>query len=54
MYYVHRVVKSNGKLGGYIYGMSMKKELLKEEVIKFQDDDDLRDFDRRRMNLKKR
>jgi hypothetical protein len=34
--------------------MSMKKELLKEEVIKFQDDDDLRDFDRRRMNLKKR
>jgi hypothetical protein len=34
--------------------MSMKKELPKEEVIKFQDDDDLRDFDRRRMNLKKR
>ena len=32
----------------------MKKELLKEKVIKFQDDDDLRDFDRRRMNLKKR
>src|SRR5919199_3125873 len=37
----HRIVKSNGKLGGYIYGMSMKKELLKKEGIKFQDDNNL-------------
>ena len=50
----HRIVKSNGKLGGYIYGMSMKKELLKKEGIKFQDDNNLRDFDRCRMDLKRR
>jgi methylated-DNA-[protein]-cysteine S-methyltransferase len=50
----HRIVKSNGKLGGYIYGMSMKKELLKKEGIKFQDDDNLRDFDSYRMDLKRR
>jgi methylated-DNA-[protein]-cysteine S-methyltransferase len=49
----HRIVKSNGMLGGYMYGISMKKQLLKEEGIKFQDDDYLRDFDKRRMDLKK-
>jgi methylated-DNA-[protein]-cysteine S-methyltransferase len=50
----HRIVKSNGKLGGYMYGISMKKHLLREEGIKFQDDDYLRDFDKCRMDLKKR
>lgn len=50
----HRIVKSNGKLGGYMYGMSMKKELLKKEGIKFQDDDNLRDFNMCRMDFKKR
>ena len=49
----HRIVKSNGKLGGYMYGISMKKQLLREEGIKFQDDDYLRDFDKYRMDLKK-
>jgi methylated-DNA-[protein]-cysteine S-methyltransferase len=49
----HRIVKSNGKLGGYMYGISMKKQLLREEGIKFQDDDYLRDFDKCRMDLKK-
>jgi|SRR5215217_5602926 methylated-DNA-[protein]-cysteine S-methyltransferase len=49
----HRIVKSNGMLGGYMYGISMKKQLLKEEGIKFQDDDYLRDFDKCRMDLKK-
>jgi methylated-DNA-[protein]-cysteine S-methyltransferase len=49
----HRIVKSNGKLGGYMYGISMKKHLLREEGIKFQDDDYLRDFDKCRMDLKK-
>ena len=49
----HRIVKSNGMLGGYMYGISMKKQLLKEEGIKFQDDDYLRDFDKRRMDLRK-
>jgi methylated-DNA-[protein]-cysteine S-methyltransferase len=48
----HRIVKSNGMLGGYMYGISMKKQLLKEEGIKFQDDDYLRDFDKCRMDLK--
>ena len=36
-----------------MYGISMKKQLLKEEGIKFQDDDYLRDFDKRRMDLRK-
>jgi methylated-DNA-[protein]-cysteine S-methyltransferase len=49
----HRIVKSNGMLGGYMYGISMKKQLLKEEGIKFQDDNYLRDFDKRRMDLRK-
>ena len=48
----HRIVKSNGMLGGYMYGKSMKKQLLKEEGIKFRDDDYLRDFDKCRMDLK--
>ncbi len=29
----HRVVKSNGDIGGYIYGVEKKKELLKKEGI---------------------
>jgi hypothetical protein len=37
-----------------MYGMSMKKELLKKEGIKFQDDDNLRDFNICRMDFKKR
>jgi methylated-DNA-[protein]-cysteine S-methyltransferase len=48
----HRIVKSNGKLGDYMYGMSMKKELLKKEAIKFQDDDNLIDFNMCRMDFK--
>src|SRR5919205_1549013 len=35
----HRIIKSNGMLGGYMYGTLMKKRLLEEEGIKFQDDD---------------
>ena len=34
----HRVVKSDGKLGGYIYGINKKRELLKKEGILFEDD----------------
>ena len=49
----HRIVKSNGMLGGYVYGISMKKQLLKQEGIKFQDGDYLRDFDKCRMDLEK-
>jgi methylated-DNA-[protein]-cysteine S-methyltransferase len=31
----HRVVMSNGKLGGYMHGIELKKELLKKEGISF-------------------
>ncbi len=31
----HRVVMSNGKLGGYMHGIEIKKELLKNEGITF-------------------
>ena len=31
----HRVVMSNGKLGGYMHGIEIKKELLKKEGIVF-------------------
>lgn len=31
----HRVVMSNGKLGGYMHGIKIKKELLKKEGIAF-------------------
>ena len=31
----HRVVMSNGKLGGYMHGIEIKKELLKKEGITF-------------------
>ncbi|HJT49263.1 MAG TPA: MGMT family protein [Nitrososphaeraceae archaeon] len=49
----HRIIKSNGMLGGYMYGTLMKKRLLEEEGIKFQADDYMRDFDKCRMDLKK-
>ena len=32
----HRVVKSNGELGGFVYGEQMKREILEKEGIKFQ------------------
>jgi methylated-DNA-[protein]-cysteine S-methyltransferase len=33
----HRIVHSNGKLGGYAYGSAKKRKLLEEEGIKFSD-----------------
>jgi len=33
----HRVVKSNGEIGGFAYGEQMKREILEKEGIKFQD-----------------
>lgn len=32
----HRVVKSNGEIGGFAYGEEMKREILEKEGIKFQ------------------
>jgi methylated-DNA-[protein]-cysteine S-methyltransferase len=34
----HRVIKSDGKLGGYAFGKIMKKELLKKEGLCFNGD----------------
>lgn len=34
----HRVIKSNGKLGGYAFGKIRKKELLKKEGLCFNGD----------------
>ena len=35
----HRVVMSDGKVGGYFYGSDRKKELLEKEGISFTDED---------------
>ncbi|HXV67035.1 MAG TPA: MGMT family protein [Nitrosopumilaceae archaeon] len=32
----HRVVKSDGKIGGYAYGQNVKANMLKKEGIKIQ------------------
>jgi methylated-DNA-[protein]-cysteine S-methyltransferase len=40
----HRIVMSNGKLGGYIYGTAKKKELLENEGISFTDKVTVSDF----------
>ena len=32
----HRVVKSNGEIGGFAYGEQSKREILEKEGIKFQ------------------
>ena len=34
----HRVVMSDGKVGGYLYGIDRKKELLEKEGISFTDE----------------
>lgn len=34
----HRVVMSDGKLGGYRYGINKKKELLEKEGLSFTDE----------------
>ena len=34
----HRIVCSNGKLGGYAYGSAVKRKQLENEGIKFQND----------------
>jgi methylated-DNA-[protein]-cysteine S-methyltransferase len=32
----HRVVKSNGEIGGFAYGEQRKRQILEKEGIKFQ------------------
>jgi methylated-DNA-[protein]-cysteine S-methyltransferase len=48
----HRVVMSNGDLGGYAFGKAKKKELLKKEGVCFMRDG-VHDFARCRTNLAK-
>jgi len=48
----HRVVKSNGEVGGYAEGMERKIELLKKEGIPIKDDKII-DFEKYFFRLKK-
>ena len=49
----HRVIMSNGKIGGYALGTQMKKELLQNEGIIFADDYRLNEFSKVRYYPKK-
>jgi methylated-DNA-[protein]-cysteine S-methyltransferase len=40
----HRIVMSDGKLGGYLYGIARKKELLEKEGISFKNDTTIYNF----------
>jgi methylated-DNA-[protein]-cysteine S-methyltransferase len=48
----HRVVMSDGKLGGYMYGNDRKRELLEREGISFANGI-VRDFNKVRVNPRK-
>lgn len=48
----HRVVASNGSIGGYAYGIKMKKEILAYEGLSFEGDE-IKDFKKRRAVLKR-
>lgn len=47
----HRVVRSNGKIGGYAYGSRKKRKLLEEEGLKFcgSKSTDLEEFQKHRI-----
>ncbi len=49
----HRVVMSNGKIGGYAFGTQKKKELLQEEGVIFTDEYRLNEFSKVRYYPKK-
>ena len=49
----HRVVMSNGKIGGYALGTQMKKELLQNEGVIFADDYRVNEFSKVRYYPKK-
>ncbi len=48
----HRVIKSNGKIGGYAFGRLRKKELLEKEGLYFIGDS-AADFAKQRIRLEK-
>jgi methylated-DNA-[protein]-cysteine S-methyltransferase len=47
----HRVVNSNGKIGGYACGTATKRKLLKKEGLKFRNDEYVKDFQECRITL---
>lgn len=47
----HRVVASDGSIGGYAYGVEMKKGILAEEGLQFDGDNMIKDFSLRRAKL---
>ncbi|MEO9364468.1 MAG: MGMT family protein [Nitrososphaera sp.] len=47
----HRVVSSDGGIGGYAFGTKMKKEILEKEGLQF-DGDAIVDFEKKRAVLK--
>jgi methylated-DNA-[protein]-cysteine S-methyltransferase len=49
----HRVVMSNGKIGGYAFGTQKKKELLQKEGVIFTDEYRLNEFSKVRYYPKK-
>ena len=49
----HRVVMSNGKIGGYAFGTQKKKELLQNEGVIFADEYRLNEFSKVRYYPKK-
>ncbi|HZA47697.1 MAG TPA: MGMT family protein [Nitrososphaera sp.] len=48
----HRVIKSNGNIGGYAFGKTRKKELLKKEGLRFIGDSTA-EFAKYRISLRK-
>ncbi|MBA3749365.1 MAG: MGMT family protein [Nitrosopumilus sp.] len=40
----HRIVMSDGKLGGYMHGIDKKRELLEKEGVSFINETTVRDF----------
>ena len=48
----HRVVKSDGNLGGYRYGTKMKKDLLEEEGVSFVNEIIVENFKNIRFSFK--
>lgn len=48
----HRVVMSNGSIGGYAFGIARKKELLAKEGLRFMDER-MSDFAKSRVALEK-
>ena len=48
----HRVVAWDGGIGGYAFGIKMKKEILQKEGLAFSEDT-IVDFEKKRAKLKR-